>query len=330
MWRACDYATFFHSPYWAELWQRFTGSRRRSAAKRITFSDGRTAIVPLVLEDKLWGLLNRYASSPEATYGGWISKDPLGPEHADRLLDWLLTQLPESLVWRMNPFDPHVLEAGLRRGLQCRADSTHVVELNADPEELLRRFRRSCRNDIKRALKQGRITVEPARSVEEWRAYYEVYQHTLGRWGHRSNEGYPWELFECMMSLGCPELTLWLGRFDGRIVGGALCLYAKRHVGGWHAATLGEYLRENVFKVENYLIMVDALRRGFVWYDMNPSAWLSGVSAFKENFHAKKLPAPLVYVDSPLKRVVRRVAAAAGLPYGALDLQPLSQLLTSL
>ncbi|MFO7181753.1 MAG: hypothetical protein DIU78_023845, partial [Pseudomonadota bacterium] len=20
-WRACDYATFFHSPYWAELWQ---------------------------------------------------------------------------------------------------------------------------------------------------------------------------------------------------------------------------------------------------------------------------------------------------------------------
>lgn len=49
IWRACDYATFFHSPYWAELWERFTGNRRRSAAERITFSDGRVAIVPLVM-----------------------------------------------------------------------------------------------------------------------------------------------------------------------------------------------------------------------------------------------------------------------------------------
>ncbi|MFO7181751.1 MAG: GNAT family N-acetyltransferase, partial [Pseudomonadota bacterium] len=329
IWRACDYATFFHSPYWAELWERFTGNRRRSAAERITFSDGRVAIVPLVHEHKLGGLLSRYASSPEATFGGWISKDPLEPEHADRLLDRLLTQLPESLVWRMNPFDPLVLEAGVRRELRCRADSTHAVELNAEPEVLLRNFRNGYRDDIRKAMKRGHISVEPARSLEDWRAYYEVYQRTLERWGHRSDQGYPWELFECMTSLGCPDLTLWLARYDERIVSGELCMYAQRHVVTWHAATLREYLRENVAKVQIYRIIADARQRGYAWFDFNPSAGLPGVLVFKESFNAKALPAPLVYVDSPLKSIIRRVAATVGVPYAALDLQPLSEILAN-
>src|SRR5690606_35175926 len=237
IWRACDYATFFHSPYWAELWQRFMGDRRRSAAERITFSDGRVAILPLVFERKLGGLLSRYTSSPEGTFGGWIAKDPLEPEHADRLLSRLLTELPKSLVWRMNPFDPLVLDAGMRRGLRCRADWTHAVALDAEPDVLLRRFRHGCRDDIRKAMKRGRISVEPARSPEEWRAYYEIYQRALARWGLRSDQGYPWELFECMTNLGCAELTLWFARYDGRIVSGEVCLYARRHVVSWHAAT---------------------------------------------------------------------------------------------
>lgn len=329
IWRACDYATFFHSPYWPELWQRFSGGRRESAAERITFSDGRVAILPLCFERKLGGLLSRYASSPEATFGGWISRDALGPGHADLLLNRLLDELPGSLVWRMNPFDPLVLEAGIRRGLRVRPDSTHAVELSADPEALLRNFRNGYKTDIKKAMRRGHISVEPATRLEDFRVYYEVYQRTLERWGERADYVYPWELFECMAGLGCPDLTLWLARYDGRIVSGELCLYAKRHVVTWHAATLREYLRENVAKVQIFRIIADARERGYAWFDFNPSAGLPGVLVFKESFNAKALPAPLVYVDSPLKRSIRRVAAAVRVPYAALQLQPLSDFVAS-
>jgi len=194
---------------------------------------------------------------------------------------------------------------------------------------LLRNFRNGYRDDIRKAMKRGHISVEPARSLEDWRAYYEVYQRTLERWGHRSDQGYPWELFECMTSLGCPDLTLWLARYDERIVSGELCMYAQRHVVSWHAATLPEYLRESVAKVQSYSIMVDARNRGFAWYDMNPSAWLPGVAAFKQGFNAKALPAPLVYVDSPLKSLARRAATALRLRHAAFSRQPLSDIVAS-
>ena len=327
IWSGCDYATFFQGPDWAELWRRFSGGKIQSVPEQITFADGRSAILPLCFESKLQGLLSRYVASPQGTFGGWIASEPLDLAQAGWLLDHLLDNRTASVVWRMNPYDSQAFEVGMRRGITCRKDETHALRLDAGANALLDRFKNGYRSDIRKATKHGRISVDIATTLDEWRAYYRVYLETLGRWGHRPDEGYSWKLFETLAGLESPHVKLWLGRYDGAIVSGELCLYAKRHVVSWHAATLKDYLRSHVAKVQIFRVIEDACRSGHAWFDFNPSAGLGGVKVFKESFNAEPLPAPVVYVDSAIKRIVRRVATSLSVPYAQLSLIPLVEAL---
>lgn len=329
MWRSCDYATFFHGPDWAELWERFSGGKTRSAAEEVVFADGRHAVLPLCFERKLHGLLSRYVAAPECTFGGWIAGQPLSTEQCDWLLSRLVEDRGASLVWRMNPYDRAAFEVARRRGLSCRRDETHALRLAPGPEALLDKFKNGYRSDIRKAIRRGRISVDVATTLEEWRAYYRVYVETLGRWGHRPDEGYPWELFQTLAELRSPDVKLWLGRYDGAVVSGELCLYAKRHVVSWHAATLESHLRTDVAKVQIFRVIEDACRTGHAWFDFNPSAGLRGVKTFKESFNAEPLPAPIVYVDSHMKRFIRRVAATLKVPHAELSLVPITEVMAT-
>jgi hypothetical protein len=326
VWEACEYATFFQSPTWALIWQAATDGRVRACPERLTFADGRQAILPLCHERRAMGLLSRRVASPHGTFGGWLSEHALELDHARVLLDRLLDP-GASLVWRMNPYDALALAAGAERQLACKADVTHALDLTPGPEALLQRFRNGYKNDIRRARRGGRISVEPARSIEDWRAYFRVYQDTLSRWGLTPAQGYPWRVFEVMAEIQSPHITLWIARVDGDIVSGELCMYARRHAVSWHAATAAAALRTNVAKVQIYHVIEDAFRRGCRWFDFNPSAGLRGVREFKESFAAQTLPAPLVYVDTRPKRWARRLASRLSVPYAALDLTPLPSVL---
>jgi GNAT acetyltransferase-like protein len=325
-WRECRHATFFQSPAWAELWETVTDRKTESVPERITFNDGSRAILPLCYEHKYHGLLSRYVASPAATFGGWITKDVLSLEQMSVLLDHLLDR-SQSLVWRMNPYDELAFRAGKQRGLRCKGDYTHALNLEAGPDALLDEFTNGYRADVKKAAKHQRISIDRATTLDEWHAYYRVYQDTLRRWGHKPDEGYPWKLFQTMAGLNCPDIALWLGRYDGAIVSGELCLYARQHVVSWHAATLEHHLRTNVAKVQIFHVIKDACARGYRWFDFNPSAGLPGVRVFKESFNAKALPAPLVYVDSSVKRRIRGIASSMGIPYAKLSLERLEDVI---
>lgn len=328
-WRECHYATFFQSPAWAELWERVSNGQTECTPERLTFPNGHRAILPLCFEHKYRGLLSRHVASPQATFGGWITKDALDLKEASVLLRHTLERRPQSLVWRMNPYDKLMFLAGKQLGLECRRDYTHALNLEGGAPALLARFKNGYRSDVKKAQKHGRISVDAATTLDEWRAYYRVYLETLGRWGHTAEEGYPWKVFQTMAELRSPDITLWLGRYDGAIVSGELCMYSKRHVVSWHAATLRDYLRTNIAKVQIYHVISDACSRGYRWFDFNPSAGLEGVQVFKESFDARPLPAPLVYVDSKLKRYARSVASRLGVPYAQLSLERLEDVLGS-
>jgi hypothetical protein len=191
----------------------------------------------------------------------------------------------------------------------------------------LKGFKASYRAQIRKALRSGEFTLSVATTLAEWREYFAVYQDSLRRWGDTPDTGYGWRLFELWARLGSPHVKLWVARHQGKIVSGDLCLYSHRHVAYWHGATLREHLKSSVSKLLKFEAMQDAVRRGFEWYDFNPSAGLSGVTFFKEGFNALTLPAPLVYVDSALKQLVRSIAASLALPHAQLSLHPLEQLL---
>lgn len=323
IWLACEHATFFHSPEWAETWEKYSRGLVRPAAKLIRFSDGREALLPLSYETRLKGLLSRYVCSPEATYGGWISEQPLTTSHAVLLTRWLLEAEGKNLVWRLNPYDPLALQAAMICSVAARRDQTHAVRLSADPEQLFKGFKKGTREDIRKAQKKGCIEVSAAESAEEWRAYHRVYQDSLARWGHSPNEGYRWELFEHLRRLDSPYVRLWIARYEGQVVSGELSFYSQRHSVSWHAATLKDYLRSGVSKYQSFEILKDCCARGLQWLDFNPSAGLDGVKELKESFRAEALPAPLVYVDTPLKRVIRTCASALNVHSAKLSIERL-------
>lgn len=328
VWQRCDYATFFHSPEWATIWQDCSGGASAPQARRVRFSDGREALLPFSLERRAAGLLNRLSSSGQATYGGWIASDALTRDHARLLLKHMLS-LGKSLVWRVNPYDPLALQAATDLQLQCRADETHTVRMVGTAEQMLRGFKKGCREDIRKAQKRGDLSVSRAVSLDEWHAYHRVYVDSLRRWGHSPNQGYGESLFERLARSDTGNVVLWVTRLGGAIVSGELVVYAKRHAVSWHAATLEESLRSGVAKFQTYEIIRDCVDRNLEHLDFNPSAGLGGVRALKESFRPRVLPAPLVYVDSPLKRGVRAVCSRLNIGYAKLDLVPAASLAAS-
>ena len=309
-WLGCKSATYFHSPEWAYLWSVYGQGRLVPAPKLLHFSDGARALVPFCHETKLGGLLNRYVTSPEGTYGGWLGLGSLSTRHALLLVGWLTRRQRTSLVWRLNPYDRQALDAGVSLGVPCKADETHALRLLRTPEEMLAGFKPSYRSQIKKVAKGGRFSVEPATTLQNWRAYFEIYQDTLRRWGNTAAEGYDWRLFESMYRLRSPQLKLWLARRDGRVVSGNICVYSSNHAVYWHGATLAEQLDTGVSKWLMFEVIRDAYATGHTWFDFNPSAGLEGVRFFKQGFNAQVLPAPIIYADSTLKRVARTCASA--------------------
>jgi GNAT acetyltransferase-like protein len=324
VWRDCDYATYFHSPEWAQLWSAYSARRIRPTPKLVTFSDGRRALIPLSYESRLGGLLSRYVSSAEGTFGGWLSRDALNIEHGLLLLDWLTKKQGHNLVWRMNPYDELSFQAGRIREIECRADETHVLDLRVGLDALFKRFKSRYRSDIRKAQDKGDFTIAAAATLDDWRAYHRIYQDSQERWGLDQKLGYSWPLFEALFALQSPHVKLWLARTGGEVVSGNICFYAKRHVVYWHGSTLKDHLASNVAKLVMFEAIKDAVNAGRSWFDFNPSAGLPGVKFFKEGFNAQPMPAPLVYVDTALKQLARSCAARLKMEYAKPVLEPLA------
>ena len=119
IWRECDYSTYFHSREWAEIWSKYTKRKMFLTPFLVSFSDGKKALLPFSCLKKdgiapiLMGTSRQYVSSPECTYGGWISSDKLDNNHAILLLN-LIKKKFNNLFWRLNPYDDIALKSGIR------------------------------------------------------------------------------------------------------------------------------------------------------------------------------------------------------------------------
>jgi lipid II:glycine glycyltransferase (peptidoglycan interpeptide bridge formation enzyme) len=62
----------------------------------------------------------------------------------------------------------------------------------------------------------------------------------------------------------------------------------------WHGATIGTYFNLRPVNLLYYEVIKTACKKGYIWFDFNPSAGLEGVKAFKERFGAQALKCPIV------------------------------------
>lgn len=305
-WQHCAYATFFHSRDWAELWETYTNGRIQPRPFLAHFSDGRKALIPLSADQTGKWARPTFLSSPAGTYGGWIARDDLSLDHV-RLLAAHLTQTTGNLVWRLNPYDPLTARLSIE---SLSPDVTHVLRLTEGFEPIHARWTKGHRSAARKASREG-VSVLVATKPAEWQSYYKVYEATLRRWGSKASSKYGWELFEAMLKRQLPSVRLWLACFQGQVISGALCLYAKTHVAYWHGASLEDHFHLRPVHLLMQAAIRNACDEGFRWFDFNPSGGHAGVAAFKRSFAAEELACPVLWLHrapSKFRQLLRRVS----------------------
>lgn len=295
----CEYATFFHTRAWAQLWERHSGGRLRARASLARFDDGVEAVLPgnvktlldLPWIDRLSGAFETILSSYGSHYGGWISTSELTPAH-HRLL-WQHYSTRNVLIMQ-NPFDVSFERAGLD---WPRASFTQVVDLRPDLETLRGRWSRGHRSAVNKASRAG-VEVARATTRAEWREYVELYRWSLQRWGDPISR-YDDRVFDLFAEI--PAATLWTARWDGRMLAGVLCLYHNRTIMYWSGALRIDEQRLRAAPLLHAEVMRAGKQAGYRWYDFNPSGDLDGVIAFKERFGAQRRDLGMVLNNAPLK-----------------------------
>lgn len=299
-WRECDYATFFHSRHWLELFDAYSGGAWRNDSRAVTFSDGTVAFVTLLRKPRLRGLVATYETGPRGTYGGWLSADELGEDHA-RLLVETMRELG-NVTWYTNPYDAN---AGVIHAAATQPDVTDAMVFDGDFDALFRTWSKGHRAAVKQAQRSG-IEVRVAEGVDDWKAYFGAYEDSLKRWGEAAHTPYRWDLFERLAKLPPSLARLWLAVHEGRVVAGAVCFYARRHVVYWHGSAYADYFKKRPVNLLVHAAARDACERGFRWFDFNPSGGLEGVRAFKTSFGTTEFACPTVKCETPLVRLLRR------------------------
>ncbi|MBN1756732.1 MAG: GNAT family N-acetyltransferase [Chitinispirillaceae bacterium] len=304
-----DRATFFHTPYWAEL---FTGRFPRNFRAKpafIRFDDGNVALVPLVYKQHLGGLLRIACSMPAGTFGGYLTQSVLSPEQERAVLRYMLRS--SDCIFRENPYQP-VRE--FPDTVSWVEDPTQAVDLEDGYESAWKRATAAHRNAVRNAVKAG-VTVGEAGNGEDWKTYVAIYGESIRRWRKKerySGVAYDERFFLRIAALDAPLRKLWIARVNGRPVAGILCFYWNRHAVVWHGSALEEFFSYHPNNLLYDRAMAHAADAGYRWFDCNPSGTLHGVFKFKQYIGAKQLRSRVVVKRSRLLRMLQALRATTG------------------
>jgi len=303
IWSGCTYATYFHSREWAEIWRAYTDNSIKPAPELAIFSDNKKALIPFSVQLRK-GLSKTYFLTADGQFGNWISLDGIDREHALLLIRYIDKRC-KNLVWRWNPYDPLSVDLGLLDLYELEDDENHAVDLTLGFNNILSGCYHGHRCSYKKGLKEG-LSIRLADSLDDWIAYYHVYEDTLKRWGDTALSRYDWRLFEIIYRLNSPYIKLWVVLHNQRIIAGALCFYAREHVVCWHASVLEEYLPKRPMNFMFLEIMKNLCGCEYRWFDFNTSAHLEGLKTFKNRFGARQLRCNVYYKKSrPIRYYIK-------------------------
>jgi len=302
IWEQCDYATFYHSRFWAQVWVQYLKGKIVQDPLVIEFSDHKKALLPLSCHKIAGGLFRRYLSSPARTYGGPISLDSLEPDHIDLISQYLLNNCP-NLILRINPFDSPLYVKELQPTV---SDETHVLDLSANMDDIFSSWTKGHRSAVPKARKMG-ITIRLGDSENDWKQYYEIYLSSFQRWGDQATSKYGWEFFKAFFELETPHVKLWLAEYQNKPIAGAVILYAKKHAVYGYSAALEEYFEMRPVNLLIYEIIKGASEGNYSWFDFNASGGHQGVINFKKSFGSQKLPCSIVDHQSHLLKFLEKI-----------------------
>ena len=280
----CNYTTFFHTSTWAEILAQ-TYPHMHIATKGFVLDDGVVAVVPLVGTTERNRYFKWYESMFPGAYGGAVAERNLTQTEINSIFQHLPNAHTAYIHVMGNPYTDHDLPPSYNRS----ALHTHVLSLDKGFDAVFKNYSHGHKYSTRKAGRMG-VEIGVAETEEEYRShYYGAYQDSLRRWGDNVLESYPYSLFEQIYHRRSEGAKLWVAKADGEIVSGNLVFYHNSHVVTWHAATLERYFSHRPAPLLETEVIRDACRRGFSYYDFNPSGGLKGVEMYKEGFGAQRV-----------------------------------------
>ncbi len=274
-----SYATFFHTPSWADV---LTASFPRWFPSPLVkgLPSGNMVVVPR-MERRLLGCVRWYSESmPPGVYGG-----PLFlryPSEQDWESTWDVVKGLKNFVLIGNPYLPF---EGRPPGAAIPG-YTHALNLAG----VRRGFSRGHRADINSAKRAG-VEVAFSESASDVDVYYDAYQDCLLRWGERAGGFYPKRLFQVLFERSaCDDgVKFLIARREGKLIAGLWIFFHNKHMVAWHDAVFLDCMKYYPI----HLLMCKAIElareAGAQWFDFNPSGGHQGVEHFKNGFRAEKL-----------------------------------------
>lgn len=315
-WMCSDYATYFHSREWSEIWHTYTNGTIAPKPKTIIFSDGKKVVIPVMRQYYYGGIIKRFAlTGPPfiSKYGNWISKESLNEQHVELLSSFILDKY-KNITWQLNPFDKNSKTIIIRSKYATRIPHTaYMVDLTQGDERINSKLKSSCRNHIKQAIK-NKLTVSEGTGIDHWRTYYNIYLDTIKRWGAKTPYILDWKLFEILFYKKTSFIKLWLVWYNDIAIAGCINFYSHGKIIGWHMASLTAYLNLRPVHLLEYSMIQDGVNRNYSWYDFGTDGGNIGLRNFKKSFGPEKIMcdkilnwSPLLYYVNNLKTLFKGV-----------------------
>jgi len=297
-------AIYFQTREWFGIWADYAGFKNDT--KLIHFESGKKVLLPLAHINLIKGLVPVYFLAPKGM-GGFITNDYLDHNEKKELFEVL--RKIKMLYCAVNPYDELTNEFD---GFN-NEDFTQFLDLSEGFGPLFKKWTWGHSSRARKGMREG-LTAELASAEGDWRSYFELYQDNLVRWGENTTNVYGWDLFEIMYKKKSDKIKLWLAKYDGQTISGALCFYHNRHVAYWHSATSERFYKKlNATQVLQYCIIKDACEKGFLLYDFLPSSGIKGVIDFKSGFSPQMRPvhiymSPFMKISDALRKKMRNNA----------------------
>lgn len=281
----CPWATLFHAPLWPSVYCQTFPQFQIGSIGFVT-EKGVRAVFPLLFEEKKRFLktVKQYRSMEPGAYGGIIAEDELNQDEINEIIRHITGLKQSKGRITGNPFKSVEYPSLIKKEME-----TSVVDLSCGFDGVWKKFSRGQKSNIKQAQKKG-ISVRQASSEADIRAYCQVYEETLDRWGDKTLIRFPDLLFLNLFNTRSPHVRFWVAEKTGQPVAGILALQWQDKLIFWHGCSKQEHFSDYPNNLLHFTAIKWACENRINVYDMGSSMGLEGLIRFKRSFGAEQRP----------------------------------------
>jgi hypothetical protein len=285
---SCPYATFFHTPYWAEFMEQTFPVE--DVTKAFVFDNGVRVVFPLMRRrHPKWRIrfLDEYISGLLFVYGGPVSDGECTAQQMLEIWEYMTdaAKHSRSILVRGSPF----YQMADAQGYKEVPDFSHVVELYKyeTEKELLRSYSRGIRSHINTAKKRP-LNIRKAQTDEECEQFYRIYAGAKKHWDEEVLTDYPEKMFHNFFTLNIPGLSLWTVHHHEQMIGGCLVLVWNNYCESMMMFFDREFSHMHANRHLLHHIFLQCKEDGIKYFDFRQSGGVKGVEFFKRTMGGRE------------------------------------------